>query len=358
LGIKGVGQGVVEEIIAERTRRGPFASLYAFIERIDKTKVGKKVIEILIEAGAFDFSGWQRDAMRESVEAMFEMASRDQKEASLGVLNLFSLIETNEKPFQAPPPVLRPSSKMQILQREKELLGLYLTGHPMDSYKDALQRISCVPFREFETLPNSALIRIAFVVEALQVKVSNKNQRKFAILTISDGFERFELPIWAEMYEEKSALLRENQLLYGVFSFERKGEVVNLSCKYLDDLITIDEAKLKMCDEVFDRLKMQSKTEPKWKSAAKEKKGELSVEKEVISLLKLRIDADRVRLSEILALKQLFRQHPGQSPIELHFQAGAKSLGIIHIDASWGVKADSFFKEKLLSLAHNIKPLA
>ena len=77
------------------------------------------------------------------------------------------------------------------------------------------------------------------------------------------------------------------------------------------------------------------------------------MEKELISLLKLRIDADRIRLREILALKQLFRQHPGASPIELHFQAGVKSLGTIYIDAPWGVKTDQFFKEKLLLLARD-----
>jgi DNA polymerase-3 subunit alpha len=353
-GIKGVGQGVVDEIIAERARRGPFSSLYDFIQRIDKIKVGKKAIEILIEAGAFDFTCWQRDASIESVEAMFDAASRDQKEASLGVLNLFSLIEAGEKPFQAPPPVLQPTSKMQLLQREKELLGFYLTGHPMDSYKDTLRRLSCVPFREFETLPDSSVVRAAFVVETLQIKVSNKNQRKFAILNISDGFERFELPIWSEMYEEKSAILRENQLLYGVFSLERKEGAISLSCRHLDELGSVDEAKIKACDDAFDRLKMQNKSEPKWKTAAKEKKGEASVEKEVISLLKLRVDADRLRLSEILALKQLFREHPGKSPIELHFQSGRTPLGTIHIEASWGVKADSAFKGKLQVLVEKL----
>jgi len=351
-GIKGVGQGVVDEIIAERNRKGSFESLYDFIHRTDKTKIGKKAIETLIEAGAFDFTGWQRDAMRESVEAMYDAASRDQKEASLGVLNLFSLIETEKKPFQAPPPILRPNSKMHLLQREKELLGFYLTGHPMDSYKDVLRRLSCVPFKEFETLPEGAVVRAAFVVETLQIKISNKSQRKFAILVISDGFERFELPIWSEMYEDKMAILRENQLLYGVFSLERKGGAISLSCKHLDELSSVDEAKIKACDEAFDRQKAQGKMESKWKTAAKEKKVEAApVEKEDLSTVKLNVDADRVRLSEILSLKQLFRSHPGKSSIELHFYAGSKRIGSLHVEASWGVKVDPVFKGKIQSLA-------
>ena len=96
------------------------------------------------------------------------------------------------------------------------------------------------------------------------------------------------------------------------------------------------------------------KSEPKWKTAAKEKKGEQSVEKEDTSPLKLRVDADRLRLSEVLALKQLFRAHPGKSPIELSFYAGAKQLGAVHIEASWGVKNDRPFKEKLQALAEKL----
>lgn len=354
-GIKGVGQAVVDEIIAERNLKGPFASLYDFVQRADKAKIGKKAIELLIEAGGFDFTGWTRDAMRESIDAMYAEASRDQKEASLGVLNLFSLIDSAEKPFQAPPPVLQPSTKLQLLQREKELLGFYLTGHPMDNYKEVLRRLSCVPFREFETLPEGAIVRAAFVIETLQVKISNKSQRKFAILTISDGLERFELPIWPEMFEEKAALLKENNLVYAILSVERKEASLSLSCKYLDELASIDESKIKACDEAYDRLKAQVKAEPKWKAAAKEKEKSaapsVSAEKEIISLVKLQLDANRIRLSEILALKELFREYPGKSPIELQFYNCEKRLGSIYIDASWGVKVDAPFKAKLQALA-------
>jgi DNA polymerase-3 subunit alpha len=346
-GIKGVGQGVVDEIIAERRQRGLFASLYDFVQRADKTKVGKKAIETLIEAGCFDFTTWSRDAMRESVEAMYAEATRDQKEASLGVLNLFSLIESEERPFQAPPPVLNPSTKMQLLLREKELLGFYLTGHPMDGYKQALQRLSCVPMREFETLTEGSIVRAAFVVESIQVKVSNKNQKKFAILSISDGLERFELPIWSEMFEEKGFLLRENQLLYGVVAVDRREGSINLSAKYLDDLTTVDEAKMKLCDEAYDKAKFHTKNESKWKKAAPVEKEV----KEVTSKLLLKVDADRMRHSEILALKQLFREHPGKSTIELLFQCHGKRIGSVVIEAEWGVKVDSPFKEKIHALA-------
>ena len=353
-GIKGVGEGVVEAIIEERERRGPFSNLYDFIQRVDKTRVGKKQIELLIEAGSFDFTSWSRDAMRESVEAMYEQASRDQKEASLGVLNLFSLIEEVEKPFNEPPPILNPSSNLQLFQREKELLGFYLTGHPMDGYKNVLGRLSCVPMTEIETLPDGSILRAAFVVETVQVKVSSKSQKKFAILVISDGMERFELPIWPELFEEKGMLLRENQLLYGILQMERREGMVQLSCRYLDDLTLIDEVRIKACDEAFDRLKAQSKSpEKKWKKGPKEKK-EQKVEKEETKKIEIQIDANRVRLSEILALKELFRSHPGKSTLEMHFLAEKRRLGSVFVDSQWGVKADQTFQDQLRELTRKL----
>ncbi len=354
-GIKGVGQAVVDEIIEERKRNGFFPSLYEFVQRADKTKIGKKSIELLIDAGGFDFTSWSRDAMRESLDAMYDQASRDQKEASLGVLNLFSLIETTEKPFQAPPPVLKPTGKMELLQREKELLGFYLTGHPMDSYKHILGRLSCVPLREFETLPEGSIIRAAFVVETTQVKVSNKNQRKFAILTISDGLDRFELPIWADLFEEKGALLKENQLLYAILQIERREGSISLSCRYLEELASVDEAKIKACDEVYDRLKAQARgADQKWK-ASKEKAKEKMPDKEVISKVIFKVDADQIRLSQLLELKQLFREHPGKSPIELQFQSAGRRVGLVQVDPAWGVKVDGAFKDKLKGLADKLR---
>ncbi len=352
-GIKGVGQAAVDQIIEERSRGGPYSSLYEFVQRTDKTRVGKKQIELLIEAGGFDFTSWSRDAMRESVEEMYDQASRDQKEASLGVLNLFSLIETPEKPFASPPPVLKKSTPQQIFQREKELLGFYLTGHPMDAYRKVLGRLSCVPLHEIHTLPDGTVFRAAFVVDTAAAKISSKSQKKFAILTISDGMERFELPIWPELYEEKGFLLRENQLLYAVLQVERKESGLQLSCKHLDDLTAVDEAKIKICDDLYDKLRAQgAASEAKWKSkekpvgaAAPEK------EKEDVLNLKLKLDADRVKLSEILLLKELFRSHPGKSTVELHFHTPVRRLGVVAVDSQWGVKADKAFQEKLKALA-------
>ena len=355
-GIKGVSSGAVELILQER-KRGSFEDLYSFLQRIDKSKIGKKQIELLIDAGSFDFTGWSRDAMRLSLETMYDAASRDQKDAERGVLNLFSLLGVESTAnFKVPPPVLSPTPKMKLLQREKELLGFYLTGHPMDSYRKALSALSCVPLKEFERMGNG-LVRSAFVVETVQVKVSSKSQRKFAILAISDGIERFELPIWPELYESKAHLLRENQLLYGILQLEMQGGSIHLQARFLDDLTTVDEAKIKICDDSYDKLKAQAnKTQFKTQNAQKTTKQapmEKPNKEEEHAKLFLKARGELLRFSHILALKQLFREHPGKCPIDIlvtPFTAGQKG-STLQIDAAWGIKPDLLFKHKLQELS-------
>ncbi|MBU6446158.1 MAG: DNA polymerase III subunit alpha, partial [Verrucomicrobia bacterium] len=139
------------------------------------------------------------------------------------------------------------------------------------------------------------------------------------------------------------------QLLYGILQLERKEGGVQLSCRYLDDLAHVDEMRIKACDEAYDRLKAASRKtpEPKWKT---KEKGPAKVEKEEPKKVTIQLDADRVRLSEILAMKNLFRSHPGKSTLEIHFSTAKRRVGTVLIDAPWGVQADREFQEKLRAL--------
>ncbi|MEN9654808.1 MAG: polymerase subunit alpha [Chlamydiota bacterium] len=342
-GIKGVGTNVVEAILEERKRGGSFSSLYEFIQRIDKSRIGKKQVELLVEAGAFDFTRWSRDAMRLSIEAMFDEANSKETDEKLGVLNLFSLIEEPTKPFAAPPSVPQPTTPMQRLIREKELLGLYVTGHPMDQFRHLFPRLSCVPFAQFGNLPDATVVRSAFVIDTVVIKVSSKSQRKFAILHVSDGEERIELPIWSDLYEEKIAFIKEGALLYSVIQIERKEGALHLSCKHIEALEVLNEAKITEVDNVYERLKMQAHaraTEPKWKRNAVS-------EEESSAIVALEINVQTVQMSEILALKDLFRSHPGKTAVQIRFHDGIRKVATVSIDSKWGVKLGAAFKDKI-----------
>ncbi|MBM3199040.1 MAG: DNA polymerase III subunit alpha, partial [Chlamydiae bacterium] len=255
-GIKGIGEGVVDTILQERksTHPGGFSSLYDFIRRIADKKVGKKVTESLIEAGCFDFTEWSRAALLESVDPMFSTALKQQKEAALGVMDFFSLLEDGDNsPFKTPPKVHKFLTKQQLLKREYELLGFYLREHPLDEYRHVFLKLSCCPLGNFSKLGPISICRTAFIVESVSVKISAKSQKKFAILSIRDGMDSYELPVWPELYDQYQEVLVENQLLYAVLQVEQEAGEIKLQSKWFGDLTQVNEEMLSACDAAYEK---------------------------------------------------------------------------------------------------------
>ncbi|MEZ5315429.1 MAG: DNA polymerase III subunit alpha [Chlamydiales bacterium] len=339
-GIKGVGEGVVEVILEERDRNGPFANFYDFFKRIDLKRVSKKAIECLVDAGAFDFTGWLRDELRMKIEEMHEVASTDQKEADSGVLTFFSLMtEEISHRFTNPPEITHPTPKMEVLKKEKELLGFFLTGHPMDAFEHILERLSCTPLADLNQIEHNQLIRAAFILETVQIRVSQRSQKKFAILQISDGVETYELPVWSQLYEEKGDLLKVNQLIYAILQIDRREESIRLSCRWLDDLTKVNDVMIEECDKAFDYAKLQQNH-----LTNHQKKGIKSINKKS-ELLSLKLDVTIVRLSHILKMKNLFRFHSGSQKVEILFFLGNKKLGALYLNQ--GVLTGSGLEEEL-----------
>lgn len=354
-GIKGIGEGVVESIIQERKQNGAFTGLYQFLKRMESAKVGKKIVEHLVDAGAFDFTGWSRDALRQSIEPMFETASQEQKEAAKGIMDLFSRMgDTGESRFKNPPEVKHKKSKLELLFKEKELLGFFLTGHPMDEYKDILNRLSCISMDRIEEMAHDSLFRAALIVESVQIRVSSKTQKKFAILVVSDGINRHELPIWSELFEEKNALLRENQLLYVILQVDKKEDTPKLSCRWLEDLSKADDQMIEECDRAYDRAKFQIAKFAKGKMASSKKataKIEEKTMKEESKVLNIKVNANDMRLSHVLQLKDCLSRNRGRTPIQISFTSEDRSFGILHIEENWGVAFNEQLKEELKQLS-------
>lgn len=355
-GIKGVGEGVVQSILEERSKNGSYLSLYDFVTRIDTSKVGKKVIENLIEAGCLDFTEWEREALLLAVDPMYEEASQEQKDAAKGIRSLFSLIE-NEKGnrFTKPPLIKEKMPRQKVLKREHELLGIYLNGHPLDDFAPQLQRLSCIPLAELEKLPSASVARIAFIIEAVTIKISQKSQRKFAILTIGNGLERLELPIWSDLYEQNAALLVENQLLYGVIHKDVQEGQTRLQCRWLGDLTKVDEAMIQVCDQAFDQAKQHAKMaqlRDKNRLRARPTQ-EKEMKKSPFKKLKLQVDVESARLSHILTFKEAFRAHSGEIPVEIIFAYQNTPVSSLYIDQPWGVD----FRRELEGLLRQVPSL-
>lgn len=360
-GIKGVGEGVVDAICEERKKRGKFTSLYNMLTRVDLKRVGKKQTELLIEAGCFDSFGYHRDDLKISLDALYDQVLREQKESQQGVISLFAKIETNKEPSIATSPTRRP--KEDLLIREKELLGFFLSGHPLDAQTETLRRLGCTSLSQVEDLPLDSVIRAAFVIDEVAARISSKSQKKFAILKISDGNSgKFELPIWPELYEELQGILIENRLVWGVLSKEKRENSWQLSCKWLSELKRLDEANVKECDEAFDKAKKQVAMrarialnkkpgdEKKPPKQPKEAPPQPKVEKAIIT-----IDLSKVRLSHILHIQSVLDRYKGPMPLEISFTNQEQEHSTLVFDAKAGIEPADSLTEELAGLTSFVK---
>lgn len=343
--IKGVGEGVVGVILKERLK-GNYKSLFDFIQRIDTGKVGKKVMESLVEAGCFDFTKFSRAALLASVDPMFNAASKGQKEAAKGIMSLFDLLDNSSLECTQVPQAVQELPRQVILRREYELLGVYLHEHPLDEYRTLLKKLSCISLAELVDFKDGPY-RIACIIEGVTIKVSAKNQRKFAILKISDNEERFELPIWSDLYEQKASLMVENQLLYAIVHKETIEGQIRLQCRWLDDLIHVDEAMIQACDLAY----VQAKQFKPVKFRERNKNYSVEKKQKTMKKLKIFIDSNRAHLSHILLLKTAFRSHSGNSPVEILFTKESKHLGVLLIEQNWGVEQCSDLENKIRSIS-------
>lgn len=348
-GIKGVGEGVVDTIIKERKQAGPFTSQYDFFKRVDSSRVGKKIVENLIGAGSFDFTGWSRQALIQSVEPMFERAAREHKEKAKGILDFFSVMEEAQGIFTTPPQIDHPLPKKEILSKEKELLGFYLSGHPMDDYRDLIKKLECRTFQEIIGSDRGGCFPTAFIIESIKVKVSAKTQRKFAFLTISDGLECAELPIWPDIYEEKSHLFVENQLIYGVLQTEKE-DTIKFRCRALEDLTKIDDSMIQKLTTTYLQLQETIQMEEKKRKSSG---GSLFHPKETKDQkeLHLSIDVERIRLSHLVQLKKIINQFPGDTPVVSSFFSEGKCLGTLSIESTHGIQWNNTIEKELQLLS-------
>lgn len=358
-GIKGIGEGVVDCILEERRAKGAFLSLYHFIQRIDTRKCGKKTIELLIDSGCFDFTNWSRQALVLSVESMIYTVSKEQDEAAKGIRDLFSLVKKDERDdrFAQPPEVMEKIPLQVQLKREHELLGVYLNGHPLDEYQDFRKQLDCTPLEQLHTLLNGSVCRVVFIIESIVVRISSKNQRKFAILTIGDGSESCELPIWSDLYEQHIAILRENQTCCAVLHKDIQEGKLRLQCRWLADLSRDPQEIVTECNAASDAAKSLIKSFAQKEKKISEKKLDVEMNKQMRRLLRMTLDADLMRLSHILAIKEVFRAYPGAVAIEIEFVSIKGKIGTVKIDSAWGVE-DHPALEKKISTLRAIKALS
>ena len=192
--VKGVGAAALQSILEERQKER-FVDLEDFLSRIDSQKANKKVLESLIKSGSMDNFGYTRKTLLFNVEALVEAAHESSRAKKEAVGSLFGddeeMVKANISISDIPEYALK-----EILEFEKETLGFYVSGHPLDSYRDELAKINYTLSSELEDLADGSDTMIIGRVEEIKTKISKKNNRKFAILTIMDLHGSLELMVF------------------------------------------------------------------------------------------------------------------------------------------------------------------
>ncbi len=216
--IKGLGEGPIENIIECREQGGAFTDLFDFCARVDGRKVNKRALDALIRSGALDEIGpegeigYRRAVMLAGMDQALKMAEQQARDASSGMTDLFggAMVESKQQnPYES----FLNTKSFSVKERlggEKDTLGLYLTGHPIDEYEDELKHM--LPQRIVDLRSDKEKSTVYGMVVGMRV-LKNKRGDSFAFITLDDKSGRLELSVWAEQFDIYRNILSKDALL-------------------------------------------------------------------------------------------------------------------------------------------------
>ena len=227
--IRNVGRGAIDSILAARAENGAYVNFFDFTERVDLRACNKRVFEALIASGAMDLLGGHRAAYSSALDNAISEASLKQQEAAMGQGSLFGGPDPDagEKPAERVLPNVSPLSESERLTREKEILGFYISGHPLEPFRMECELFATQTVSELGKWSSSPLA-LGVVVTAIKKQVSKKSGAEFARLVIEDFSGSAEVLVFPEAWGVLSDRVRTDIpiLLKGGYS-KRDQEVDN-----------------------------------------------------------------------------------------------------------------------------------
>lgn len=216
--IKGIGTTTVRAIIEAR-KTGPFSSIFDLAGRLNQGVINKRALEGLICAGAFDSlmpegktAGEWRAALFASIDDAIRYGQKkwaDRESGQTGLFGSFADQAADEPPLAS---VTKPWSAAELSQREKEALGFYLSVHPLDPYREIVEKLGIRPLDQMGEIVAGAKFRMAGVVSAMQVRYSKKGNR-FATFRLEDTAGGVKCLVWSDAYTKLSSFLADDRLL-------------------------------------------------------------------------------------------------------------------------------------------------
>ena len=263
--VKGVGEGPIDAILEARDRDGPFRDLFDFCNRVDIKKLNKRVMEKLILSGAMDRLGPHRAALMATLEEAMRAAEQHAKAQAVGQVDMFGVlteeIDDVKKAFANVP---HWPDKVW-LEGERETLGLYLTGHPINQYSSELRRYTSGRLCDLHPTSRDTVTTAAGLVIAARSMVT-KRGNKMGIFTLDDRSGRLDVTLFSEALEKYEELMQKDRILVvsGQVSFDDFSGGLKMSARELLDIndarerfarairISLDEQQID--DRFFPRL--------------------------------------------------------------------------------------------------------
>ncbi|MDT8311486.1 MAG: OB-fold nucleic acid binding domain-containing protein, partial [Methylophaga sp.] len=218
--IKGVGEAALAGIVAEREQGIAFSSLFDFCRRVELKKINRRVMESLVKSGAFDSLGGHRASLEASLSRALQIAEQHRRDADSGQNDMFGL--STPDPQQGDDTDRLESvpdwSEEQLLQAEKETLGLYLSGHPIDRFTDELslfvpKKIADLDAPESKGYQrNEKPVLTAGLIVAIRT-MKSKNGSRMAFITLDDQTARLEVRVFADIYEQYQSVIQPDKLV-------------------------------------------------------------------------------------------------------------------------------------------------
>ncbi len=318
--IKNVGEGAMRTSIQERKDNGEFASLDDFSNRLDSKSVNKRILENLVKAGAMDWTGEHRAGMFDRIEQVVASASSAQRDRAQGQVSLFDTMDfAGAAPAQeqngGSSPDVPEWTKDEKLANEKELLGCYTSGHPLDKYRsiidsDRFEKIGLLD--DLDTKNKRARYPFAGMIRQVEHKVT-KAGKAFGVLHIEDFTGSCEVVCWSESYTPA----REAGLLMS-------GSVIRLKANV-------------QVDERTETLRLTGSEIKELKARAPGKNGALQINLWVA----------RHSEKDLQNIHTILKQHPGPTPVEIHLQSGTGKRATIETGDSLRVKKCATLSESL-----------
>ena len=210
--VKNVGRGLIRTMVKKREEGGPFQSLEDFIQRMGEGELNKRAVENFIKCGAADCFGNHRSELLAVYDSMMDSIADSRKKNLEGQMGLFGMLEENDAAARIPIPKLNEMRKPELLALEKETMGIYISGHPMDDYRESLKNTHVMRIGslldEDAHFEDDQIVSVAGIVQSLKMKTT-RNNSVMAYLTVEDDTGAMEMLAFSNVLSQYGGYLKE-----------------------------------------------------------------------------------------------------------------------------------------------------